>query len=162
MLNSNSIDQSEIAKKRLTAAINGYLILRREDKVLLLLRKNTGYLDGHWCLPAGHIEQCEGATEGMVREAEEEIGVKMQPQDLRVVHIMHRTSNRINIDIFFECLKWKGEIENREPHKCESLSFFPLSSLPSQLLDYNRFVLNSVDKQFYSEWGFSLKDDCAN
>lgn len=145
-----------IAQNRLTASINAYLILRRKDQVLLLLRKNTGYLDEHWSLPAGHVESGESATEGMVREAEEELGIKLSPEDVKVVHVMHRKTNRLNIDIFFECSTWQGEIENRETQKCGGIEFFSLASLPSPIVDYNVTALSALEqRQFYSEWGFS-------
>ena len=80
----------------------------------------------------------------------------LSPEDLKVVHVMHRKTNRLNIDIFFECHKWKGEIENREPKKCGGLEFFSLNYLPSNTVDYNAFALGAISQgQFYSEWGFS-------
>ena len=34
-----------------------YVLLRRENEVLLQLRQNTGYRDGHWAAAiAGHVE----------------------------------------------------------------------------------------------------------
>ncbi len=147
--------QAALAQKRMIASVNAYLILLEKDQVLLLLRQNTGYLDGYWSLPAGHVEAEESATEGMIREAEEELGITIEAKDLKVVHVMHRKTNRLNVDIFFECRKWKGEIKNQEPQKCERVDFFPFTSLPSKTVDYNAFVL-SVLKQglFYSERGF--------
>ena len=143
-------------QERLTTSVNVYLILREKEKVLLLLRKNTGYLDEHWSLPAGHVELGESATQGMIREAEEELGIVVGPEDLKIVHIMHRKTNRMNVDIFFECYNWKGDVENREPEKCGGLEFFSLTSLPSPFVDYNMIVLKPTEeREFYSEWGFS-------
>lgn len=39
-----------------------YLILEKDDHVLLALSANTGFTDGYWALPAGHAEDNEHAT----------------------------------------------------------------------------------------------------
>ena len=33
-----------------------YLILRKSDKILLMNRANTGWMDGHFSLPSGHMK----------------------------------------------------------------------------------------------------------
>ncbi len=143
-------------KKRTGASVNAYLILKQKGKILLHLRKNTGYCDGMWGLVAGHVEDGESATEGMIREAREEIGIDIHL--MQVVHIMHRKTNRLNIDVFFDCQTWQGEIQNREPEKCEQLEFFPLSSLPSNIIDYNAMALRHIlEGRFYSEHGFAAR-----
>lgn len=141
---------------RVGASVNAYLILKQEDKILFHLRKNTGYCDGMWSLVAGHVEDGESATEGMIREAYEEVGISINPTQIQVVHIMHRKTNRLNVDVFFDCRSWQGEIENREPEKCEILKFFPLSSLPSNVVDYNAIALKFISEgKFYSELGWN-------
>lgn len=153
---SPSLVAAQNAQKRITASVNAYLILWENDKVLLQLRKNTGYLDDHWSLPAGHVEWGESATEGLVREAKEELGIEIEATDLKFVHMMHRKTNRMNIDIFFDCRSWRGNIENREPEKCGALDFFALNALPVPMADYNKSVLDISDPvEHYSEWGFS-------
>jgi 8-oxo-dGTP diphosphatase len=141
------------AKRRGTTSVSTYSILMKEGKVLLGLRQNTGYADGMWSLPAGHVEEGEPASAAMLREAEEEIGVRLDPQSLKAIHIMHRQSNRFNIDIFFTCSHWEGEIENREPQKCVRLSFFPLDALPENLIRYQRDALLTKGLSF-SEQGW--------
>jgi 8-oxo-dGTP diphosphatase len=133
------------AKRRGSTSVSSYSILMREGKVLLGLRQNTGYADGMWSLPAGHVEEGEPASVAIVREAEEEIGVRIDPKNLKAIHIMHRQSNRFNIDIFFVCSHWEGEIENKEPQKCLQLSFFPLAELPENLIAYQRHALERLD-----------------
>ncbi|MES2273098.1 MAG: NUDIX hydrolase [Chlamydiota bacterium] len=143
------------AKKREGASVNAYLILKQQGNVLLHLRKNTGYCDGMWSLVAGHVENSESATEGMIREAYEEIGIQIRLSQLKVVHIMHRKTNRLNVDVFFECTAWEGTISNREPDKCERIEFFPMNALPLNTVDYNIFAVKAALRgEFYSELGW--------
>lgn len=144
-------------EKRKGASVNAYLVLRKQDEVLLLLRKNTGYLDGYYCLVAGHVENGESAKTAMVREAFEEAGIKINASDLKLVHVMHRQTDRYNIDLFFECFHWENTITNCEPNKCEALNFFPITQLPNNTVDYIRNALEAISKQdFYSETGWSI------
>lgn len=131
-----------------------YLILRQADNVLLLLRKNTGYCDGQYGLVSGHVEDGESATAGMIREAKEEAGIEIS--QLRVVHVLHRYSNRQNVDIFFECTAWEGELKNQEPEKCASLEFFPLANLPENTIPYiARTIQAAANGIHYSEEGWN-------
>ena len=124
-----------LSKKRSGASVNAYLVLKRGTDVLLQLRKNTGYCDGMWSLVAGHVEDGESATDGMIREAREEIGIELSGSQIKVVHVMHRYSNRLNVDVFFNCSSWNGTILNCEPAKCERLEFFSLKTLPPNIID---------------------------
>lgn len=140
---------------RLGASVNVYLILRQGENVLLLLRQNTGYYDGFYGLPAGHVENGESATKGMLRETYEEIGITLNPSNLHVVHVMHRQSNRFNVDIFFQPSLWEGKIENREIEKCAFLEFHPLHELPSNTAPYIADALQAISKGIrYSEQGW--------
>lgn len=142
--------------KRKGASVNAHLVLKQGGKVLLLLRKNTNYYDGMWGFAAGHVEDGEPATQGMIREAHEEIGIEILPNQLRVLHIMHRKTDRLNIDIFFDCLSWKGSIQNSEPEKCEKIDFFPPNLLPSNTIDYHAAALQAIAQgRFYTELGWS-------
>lgn len=124
-----------------------YLILRNEDKVLLLERQNTGYQDGMRSLVAGHLDGGELATQAMIREAKEEAGITIQPEDLKLAYTTHRLSGDIEnerIDLFFECSTWQGEIQNMEPAKCSGLSWFSIESLPDNLIAHIRIVLKDI------------------
>lgn len=149
MMNETSLLQN---KKRTGAFVSSYLILKQDNKVLLLLRQNTGYCDGQYGLVSGHVEEGEAATVAMIREAQEEAGIEILPSRLKVCHIMHRKSGRLNIDIFFECQDWQGSVVNREPEKCAALEFFPQNQLPVNTIDYIAYVLKTKD--FYSEQGW--------
>lgn len=130
-----------------------YLILRKGDQILLHLRKNTGYADGMYGMVSGHVEDGESAMNAMIREAGEEAGII--PLEIKPIHFLHSKTNRLNMNIFFECTKWKGEIINKEPEKCEELKFFPLNKLPLNMQLYLKEVLREVAQgNHYSELGF--------
>lgn len=137
-----------------------YLVPIRNNKILLLKRINTGYMDDMYSLIAGHVEPGESFTRCMIREAREEAGIIIEPDDLEVAHVMHRHSNQpdkyFRVDVFFSLKNWTGEITNMEPDKCEELSWFDLDALPENLIPYIRKVIERIGNEvFYSEDGWS-------
>jgi len=137
------------------ASVCVYLLLFKDQKILLSLRKNTGYEDNRWALVAGHQDVGESAMNSLIREAREEIGININLEDLEVLHVMHRKTDRENIDIFMKCKSWQGEIKNEEPHKCGGLKFFALHNLPENISEYNKFAIESaLKKNSYSEVGW--------
>ncbi|MEN9344197.1 MAG: hypothetical protein RLZZ453_984 [Chlamydiota bacterium] len=105
-----------------------------------------------WRLVAGHVEDGEPASAAMIRETREEIGIELSSSQIKVVHVMHRKTNRLNVDVFFDCRSWHGIIKNLEPEKCEKLEFFPVSRLPSNIVDYVAMAFDHIMKgEFYSE-----------
>jgi ADP-ribose pyrophosphatase YjhB (NUDIX family) len=136
-----------------------YLVLMKDNQVLLLRRFNTGYEDGKYSLVAGHVDRGETFTQCIVREAAEEIGLFLQPDDLKVTHVMHRNSgtseNNERVDIFFVAEQWQGEPQNKETHKCDDLSWFELDNLPDNVIPYIRQALKNIKKRvYYSEHGW--------
>jgi 8-oxo-dGTP pyrophosphatase MutT (NUDIX family) len=136
-----------------------YLTLLRDNKILLLRRFNTGYEDGNYSMVAGHVDSGETFTQCIIREAEEEAGVLLRPEDLKVVHVMHRNSltdeNNERVDVFFVAEKWEGEIVNCELHKCDDLSWFDLNDMPENVIPYIRQAIEGIrDGVYYSECGW--------
>lgn len=100
--NGLRMEQNQCQKKlRTGASINVHLIVWRGEDVLLSLRQNTGHCDDCYGMIAGHVEDDESASSAMVREAYEEAGIQLDPGDLKMVYIMHRKTNRFNIDLFY-------------------------------------------------------------
>ncbi len=134
---------------------SGYLLLIDNGKILLSRRFQTGYHDGDYSLPAGHIEEHETITQGTVREIKEEIGIKIKPVDLCLVHVMHRRDTDERVDYFFVAKKWKGKPINKELHKCNDLNWFSLKKLPANTIPYiHTAVQNFLKEKFYSEFGW--------
>jgi ADP-ribose pyrophosphatase YjhB (NUDIX family) len=133
-----------------------YLLLIHDNKILLLRRINTGYADGMYGLPSGHLEENETIREGIKREAKEEIGIDLDVDDLKLVHTMHRKENDTRVDFFFEVSKYQGTPINNEPDKCDDLQWFSLDNLPSNIVAYVKKALeNSQNKIIYSESGWT-------
>ena len=109
-----------------------YALLMKDNKILLLRRFNTGWQDGNYGLPSGHLEADENLIEATLREMEEEVGVKSKKEDVEFVHTMHRKS--VYVDFYFLVKNWEGEVQNMEIDKCDDLSWFNLDSLPENII----------------------------
>jgi len=113
-----------------------HLFLVRDQEILLLRRLNTGYEDGSYSVPAGHLEGGESVIAGAIREAKEECGIEIPSDDIEVVGVMHRRSDTERIDFFLRPNTWHGEIRNMEPHKCDELSWYAWKALPANMIPY--------------------------
>lgn len=78
---------------RFTYIGSSYLFLIKDDEILLQRRYQTGFQDGNYGVPAGHLDGKETARQGCAREIKEEIGITIKPEDLEVVHVMHRKAS---------------------------------------------------------------------
>ncbi len=140
---------------RTTYPVAVHLLFRSDDKLLMLRRFNTGWEDGKYSVVAGHVEPGETVTRAAIREAEEEVGVRLLPADVCVVHVMHRKSDDERVDFFLAVNRWEGTISNREPFKCDALEWFPIDALPLDTIPYvRRGVENYRNGIWYSEFGW--------
>ena len=114
-----------------------HLFLLRQNEILLLRRFNTGYEDGNYSVIAGHLDGGEDVYTAMIREAEEESGIFISRENLIIIQVMHRKkADEERIDYFFICENWQGNIENKEPGKCDELKWCDLENLPHNIIDY--------------------------
>lgn len=143
-------------KERFKLIPTSHLILIKNGKILLSRRFNTGYEDGNYSVVAGHLDGDETFIKAMVREAKEEAGIDIAAKDLEVAHVMHRKSPpEERIDFFIKTNKWQGEPKIMEPDKCDDLKWFPVDSLPANMIPYIRQAIDKVNKKiFYSEFGW--------
>ncbi len=132
-----------------------HLFFWRDHSVLLSRRFNTGWEDGRYSVPAGHVETGETVTQAAIREAREEIGLELAPEQLTMVHVMHRRSEEERVDFFLVVGGWQGEIVNAEPDKCDDLRWFAPPALPANLIPYVKSALEKFQAGiFYSEFGW--------
>jgi 8-oxo-dGTP pyrophosphatase MutT (NUDIX family) len=127
--------------------VDVYVLLQRKDgKILLLERADTGYADGQLCPPSGHLEADETVVDGAIREAEEEVGVLIEPDDLRFTHVIHyRTpEHQPRIGFFFTTTHWHNEPTNQEPHKCAGLTWEDPTNPPPNTVPYTALALAEI------------------
>lgn len=82
----------------------------------------------------------------------------INPNDLEVVHVMHRKTDNIDnerVDFYFVAKKWEGEPRNMEEDKCDDLKWFPITKLPRNTISCVRQAIENYQKNiFYSEFGW--------
>ncbi|MGY4100230.1 NUDIX hydrolase [Nocardia sp. R16R-3T] len=138
--------------------IDVHVLLVQDGAVLLSRRRSADEFDGLWHLPAGKLESGESATTAAGREAGEEIGVVIDPADLRLIHTAHviKSGREARLGLFFHALRWAGEPVNREPDKSYGLQWFSLHALPEEsLIRYSAAGIHGfMTATPYSEWGW--------
>jgi len=141
-------------RKYPTVVISSYVFFIRDNEILLSRRYQTGYRDGEYGLPAGHIENMEFASTTAIREILEEVGVEIEPKNLIPAHIMHRhCDNHARIDFFFSAKTWTGDLINTEPNKCDQIEWFSIDNLPEKTIPYVREAIEKWNSgKFYSEY----------
>ena len=122
----------------------------------MMKRKNTGFRDGMYSLVAGHIDEGENFREAMIREAEEEVGIELEENNLDTTTVMHRKSgDAVYVDIFFVTEDWEGEPSNEEPEKCGDLKWVNRNDLPENTIDYVEKVVEEMEEGMeYQEIGW--------
>lgn len=150
-----------MSKERFKMVAAVYVLLMRVDQILLLRRYNTGYEDGNYSLPAGHLDGDEPVRAAAVREAQEETGIVIQSHDLDVAHVLHRYTPvegavaDERIEFFLRVSKWDGLPRITEPDKCDELIWASLNQLPSNTIPYIRHVIEHVQMDVtFSEYGW--------
>ena len=121
--------------------VAAHILFIRGGQVLLLRRSHTGYQDGNYSVPAGHVESWESPGAAAVREASEEVGVGIGDAGISFSLVLHRQSEAPRIDFFFAVDRWSGEIRNCEPEKCDELQWAPIDALPPNMVPYVRHAI---------------------
>ena len=132
-----------------------HLLFFRDGKILLSRRYKTGFRDGEYSVPAGHLDGNETVIAAAAREAAEEIGVRIAPQDLLFSSVMHRNEGDERVDFFLLVRAWSGEPVNAEPEKCDDLCWMRIDSLPVNTVPYVRQAIrNHLAGTRFEEFGW--------
>ena len=103
-------------------------LILRGDEVLICQRRPDQAMALKWEFPGGKMEPGEGPEEALVRELDEELGIKATI-GTRVAHVRHAYRNGSSVDLqFFAVHRFEGEITN---HIFNELRWCNLRDLPS-------------------------------
>lgn len=124
------------------------VILTKDDKILLLERVGTDNKSGKHSLIGGKCDEGESIIQAAIREVYEEIGIHLEQEDLKFVHVIHKVmpgdaTQKDWFFFFFVVTRWQGEPFNKEPKKHSNLAWFPLKTLPT---------LGETHLQAINEW----------
>jgi mutator protein MutT len=132
-----------------------HILFFRGDEILLLRRFNTGYRDGEYSVPAGHLDGDETVVQAAAREAREEIGVRVETGNIIFSSVMHRREGDERVDFFVHVRAWQGEPFNSEPDKCDDLRWVNIHNLPENTIPYVRkAILNHLEEVRFDEFGW--------
>jgi 8-oxo-dGTP pyrophosphatase MutT (NUDIX family) len=147
---------------RLVTRLAVFVIVRNPaGEILLQQRANTGYLDGYWDLPSGHVEQDEPLLDAAVRELAEEVGITTPKDALQLVNIDQYFLGRTDhdyVNFTFAASRWRGTPRICEPEKCSTIGWFAPDALPEKCVNVVR--VNERDG-FSSELTFAVTDKKA-
>ena len=117
-------------------------------QILMLKRAGTGYCDGYFDLPGGHLEANEDIFDGMIREAKEEIGISIKREDMEILHIYHRYKRGM-LKFVFKADKYEGTPINNEPDKCEKIEWIDFENLPENIVPSIKIELDNIKNCVY-------------
>jgi len=137
-----------------------YIIFRKAGKIAFVLRSNTDWMNGYYGLPAGKVEKNESFLAAAVREAKEEVGVKIVPANLKHLMTAHRIEpDSIWVDIFFTPLTYGGELYNAEPHVHSELAWLDPKKLPGNIVPAVRFYIDHIEAgDTYCQYGWTTDE----
>lgn len=143
-------------EERYTTKVTVGLILIKEDRVLLIKRKNTGYMDGMYAFVAGHVEKGESLKQAMIREANEEAGIKIDENDIEFVCLIRDgKKNDEYINFYFKAYKYSGDIKIAEEDKCEEITWTRIEDIPQNMIPNDlRAIQNMKDKIYLDEYNW--------
>jgi len=118
-------------------AILVHVVVRRDDAILLLRRAHTGYLDGWWALPGGHLQRGESVRECAARELREETGLIAQGSALEPFAVLpYRAAEMQGINVLFDCAALVGEPRCAEPELFDDMRWCTPDALPPRTVPY--------------------------
>ena len=127
-----------------------HTMVMRGDTLLLLRRARTGYLDGWYALPGGHLQRGEGIVECAIRELHEESGIRIESAQLQpVAALPYRSDDQQGIDFIMKCTAFDGEPHLAEPDRFDDIGWWDVDSLPAQTVPYVASALALVRR---GEW----------
>jgi 8-oxo-dGTP diphosphatase len=135
-----------------------HMFFLRADQILLIRRYQTGYMDGFYSVPAGHLDGREPVRLAAAREAREEIGVRVEPAEVHFAGVFHRFEGDERVDFFVHVQSWEGEPFNAEPEKCDELRWVDIHALPKNTIPYIRKAVEDFQAGVpFEEFGWEMQ-----
>ncbi|HZP55514.1 MAG TPA: NUDIX domain-containing protein [Candidatus Saccharimonadales bacterium] len=132
---------------RFTVVPAVFIALVKDGEVILQKRQNTGFMDGYYDLPSGHIEPGETPPTAGAREAKEEVDIDIKETDLKLFHVSISTLAKPYIYFFFKVQKWTGNPQLADKERISEVAYFGLDQLPTNTVPHVKVALKDLDKK---------------
>ena len=123
-----------------TLKAGSILVNKKTKKIALVYRRDIG----EYSFPKGHLEKGETFDEAMIREAKEELGIEINPEDLKICTVIHYLEDGYIMAYYrvskFSCIPYIAEKD-----KSSDLRWFPYDKLPENIIPYDDKVLQAMD-----------------
>ena len=137
---------------RATFPVVVHVLLIRDERLFLMRRSNTGFMDGYYCLPGGHQDVGESVSEAAMRECLEETGVRAA-RLLPVCVMPYQSGRHQGLNFVFEAEGWEGEPVINEPALFDDSCWSPFDALPDPHAPWMGEVLGfRRDGHWYAEF----------
>ena len=142
-----SDDRITLPERRYRMPVGVHLLVVRSDGCVLLgLRRDTGWGDMRWHVPAGHLTRGETMVAAGARVAREDLRVEVEPHDLQhAVTVDHceGPDYQARLEMFFIVERWEGTPINAERHRCARLEWHAMTALPLRTIGYTRAAIET-------------------
>lgn len=126
-----------------------HMIITKDNKILLQKRKGSKLWPGYYALPAGHIDEGETQFDALIREAQEELGINIDPKNiLNSYVVLRRNFFEIDgkqlepyIDYYFDIEEFESVPKIMEKDKCVELIWADVDNLPEPFINYEGVFL---------------------
>lgn len=115
------------------------IIIRKEDKIMLIHRKNPPH---GWALPGGFVDEGESVENAALREAKEETGLDVELHDLLYVYSdPKRDARQHTLSVVFTAT---AEGVAAAADDADELGYFSLDSLPELVFDHGQIIADYI------------------
>lgn len=133
------------------------IVPNKKREILLVLRDRDPYA-GKWCLPSGFVELNESIEKAVIRELNEETGVKGKVLRLIDTHSRYNDIYGDLIWVTFEVLKTSGKVNPGDDAR--DAKYFPIDKLPKLAFYANRRAVKQFVKNYHDLW--QMEDSFKN
>ena len=124
-------------------------ILLKKNKILTTKRPAGKPFSNYWEFPGGKLEKEESFYDAIIRELEEELGIKVKSEDLSIIdNVSHSYElNSVVVMAVFYIRKWTGIVKAKEGQQIQWLTAADLSKV--KFLEGSKTILDKINTNLY-------------
>lgn len=112
----------------------GVAVLVRKDEKILFGKRIYEHGQNTWAPPGGHLEYLENPIDCARREVREECGITIKNiKFTTITNDIFEDTNKHYITLYYIADYKSGDLQTKEPHKCERWEWFEWNKLPHPL-----------------------------